>query len=218
MGPAEPPQRKGRLAQYTHDKLLELQEKFYHREQLGVFQRPEDVGITVEYPNPSFVVKKPNGGSRLVTAFSDVGRYSKPQPSLLLDGDSTLRRIAQWSHIVTVLPLCSKVHESSFGPLWGCPTRKLLSKRLCVSSFAHSYKTGPWRKSLMICTAAATHPKSYSTTGRGSYKLYTSANCVCLPTRLSSAQKPTIFSGGSGKLAPFLPVPTVLTPSPPTLS
>ena len=83
MGPVEPPQRKDRLPQYAHDKLVEFQKKFDHLEQLGVFQRPEDVGITVEYLNPSFLVKKPNGGSRLVTAFADVGRYSKPQPSLL---------------------------------------------------------------------------------------------------------------------------------------
>ena len=69
-------------------------------EQLGVFRRPEDVDINVEYLNPSFLVMKPNGGSRLVTAFADVGRYSKPQPSLLPDVDSTLRLIAQWSHII----------------------------------------------------------------------------------------------------------------------
>ena len=58
MGPVEPPQRKGRLPQYARDKLVELQEKFDYLEQLGVFQRPEDVGITVEYLNPSFLVKK----------------------------------------------------------------------------------------------------------------------------------------------------------------
>ena len=100
MGPVEPPQRKGRLPQYARDKLVELQEKFDHLEQLGVFQHPEDVGITGEYLNPSFLVKKPNGGSRLVTVFADVGRYSKPQPPLLPDVDSTLHRIAQWSHII----------------------------------------------------------------------------------------------------------------------
>ena len=100
MGPVEPPQRKGRLPQYARDKLIELQEKFDHLEQLGVFRRPEDVDINVEYLNPSFLVMKPKGGSRLVTAFADVGRYSKPQPSLLPDVDSTLRLIAQWSHII----------------------------------------------------------------------------------------------------------------------
>ncbi|KAK3716560.1 hypothetical protein QZH41_006392 [Actinostola sp. cb2023] len=100
MGPVEPPQRKGRLPQYSRGKLVELQQKFDELEDLGVFKRPEDVGISVEYLNPSFLVKKPNGGSRLVTAFADVGRYSKPQPSLMPDVDSTLRHIAQWKHIV----------------------------------------------------------------------------------------------------------------------
>lgn len=47
----------------------------------------------------------------------------------------------------------------------------------------------PWPKSRMICTAAATHLKSYSATGRGSYKPYTTATCVCLPTRPSSVPK-----------------------------
>ena len=97
---SSPPQRKGRLPQYARDKLIELQEKFDHLERLGIFRRPEDVDITVQFMNPSFLVKKPNGGSRLVTAFADVGRYSKPQPSLLPDVDSTLRFIAQWSHII----------------------------------------------------------------------------------------------------------------------
>ena len=56
MGPVEPPQWNGRLPQYACDKLIELQEKFDHPEQLGVFQH-QDVGITVEYVNPSFLVK-----------------------------------------------------------------------------------------------------------------------------------------------------------------
>ena len=100
MGPVEPPQRKGRLPQYARNQLVELQQKFDELEALGVFRRPEDINITVEYLNPSFLVKKPSGGSRLVTAFADVGRYSKPQPSLMPDVDSTLRHIAQWKHIV----------------------------------------------------------------------------------------------------------------------
>lgn len=100
MGPVLPPQRKGRCPQYAREKLTELQEKFDELEAVGVFQRPEDAGISVEYLNPSFLVRKPNGGSRLVTAFSDVGRYSKPQPSLMPDVDSTLRQIACWKYIV----------------------------------------------------------------------------------------------------------------------
>ena len=100
MGPVEPPQRKGRLPQYARHQLVELQQKLDELETLGVFRCPEDIDITVEYLNPSFLVKKPSGGYRLVTAFADVGRYSKPQPSLMQNVDSTLCHIAQWKHII----------------------------------------------------------------------------------------------------------------------
>ena len=79
---------------------MELQDKFNQLEELGVFKRPEDIGISIEYLNPSFLVKKQSGGYRLVTAFADVGRYSKPQPSVIPDVDSTLRHIAQWKHLI----------------------------------------------------------------------------------------------------------------------
>ena len=101
MDPVQPPQRKGRLPQYARNQLVELQSKFDELETMGVVVRPEDVPVNVEYLNPSFLVKKRNGGHRLVTAFTDVGRYSKPQPSLMPDVDSTLRKIAQWKHIAT---------------------------------------------------------------------------------------------------------------------
>ena len=50
--------------------------------------------------NPSFLVKKPSGGFRLVTAFAEVGQYNKPQPSLMPDVDSILRTIGQWKYII----------------------------------------------------------------------------------------------------------------------
>ena len=100
MGPVLPPQRKGRVPQYSRDKLVELQEKFDELESQGVFARPEDIDISVEYLNPSFLVKKPQGGYRLVTAFADVGRYSKPQPSLMADVESVLRTIGQWNYLI----------------------------------------------------------------------------------------------------------------------
>ena len=78
IGPVQPPQRKGRVPQFSHNQLVELQAKFDKLEQAKVFSRPEDLGITVEYLNPSFLVRKPSGGDRLVTAFADVARYSKP--------------------------------------------------------------------------------------------------------------------------------------------
>ena len=36
----------------------------------------------------------------MVTDFGEVGKYSKPQPSLLLDTESVLRSIAQWKCII----------------------------------------------------------------------------------------------------------------------
>ena len=83
MGPTEPPKRKGHLPLYGCDKLVELQEKCDELEDMGVFRHPEDINISVEYLNPSFLVRKPNGGFRLVMVFADMGHYSKPQPSLM---------------------------------------------------------------------------------------------------------------------------------------
>ena len=100
IGPVQPPQRKGRVPYYSRNQLVELQAQFDELEQAQVFRRPENLDITVEYLNPSFLVKKPPGGHRLVTAFADVARYSKPQPSLMPDVDTTLRTIAPWRYMI----------------------------------------------------------------------------------------------------------------------
>jgi hypothetical protein len=50
-----PPQRKGRIPLYNRDKLVELQQEFDEFERLGVFGKPEDHGINVEYVNPPFL-------------------------------------------------------------------------------------------------------------------------------------------------------------------
>ena len=78
---------------------------------MGVFRRPEDIDISVEYLNPSFLVKKPSGGSSLVTAFANVGRYSKLQPSLMPDVDSTLCHIAQWRKHIIATDLTSAFYQ-----------------------------------------------------------------------------------------------------------
>ena len=101
MGPVEPPQQKGRLALYAGDKLIELQSKFDELEKLGVFLKQEDAGMVIEYLNPSFLIRKRSGRYRLVTAFAEVGRYSKLQPTLMPDMDSTLHKIACWKCLIT---------------------------------------------------------------------------------------------------------------------
>ena len=59
IGPVQPPQRKGRVPYYSRNQLVELQAQFDELEQAQVFRRPENLDITVEYLNPSFLVKKP---------------------------------------------------------------------------------------------------------------------------------------------------------------
>ena len=100
IGPTLPPQRKGRLPQYNRNTLEELQAKFDELEAAGVFAKPEQVNVHVEYLNTSFLVKKPNGCSRLMTSFGEVAQYRKPQPSLMPNVDSVLREIGKWKFMV----------------------------------------------------------------------------------------------------------------------
>ena len=102
MGPVLPPQRKGRLPYYSQDKLSCLQDKIDKLTDLGVFADPSQIESPVEYLNPSFLVKKQNAsdGFRLVTAFNEVAKYCKPQPSVMPTVDGTLRKIANWKYII----------------------------------------------------------------------------------------------------------------------
>ena len=82
VGESLPPQRRGRVPQYTRNLLSELQNQFDNLETMGVFAKPEDVGVYAEYVNPSFLVNKPSGGHRLVTSFGEVAKHNKPTPTL----------------------------------------------------------------------------------------------------------------------------------------
>ena len=85
---------------YNRNNLDLLQSHFDELQELGVFAKPENIGVNVEYVNPSFLVKKSRGGHRLVTDFGTVAQYAKPQPSLMPDMDSVLRTIGQWKFII----------------------------------------------------------------------------------------------------------------------
>ena len=58
IGDSLPPQRRGRIPQYSRNLLSELQSQFDQLEAKGVFATPESVGTYAEYVNPSFLVKK----------------------------------------------------------------------------------------------------------------------------------------------------------------
>ena len=101
IGQTKPPTRKLHAPRYKSADQQVLQNKFDELERLGVFVRPEDVGIVVEHVSPSFLVKKPSGGHRLVTAFTTIGEYCKILPSNMPTVDDTLRTIATWKYIIT---------------------------------------------------------------------------------------------------------------------
>ena len=102
FGPVLPPSRKLHAPCYGKDNLQILQNKFDELEAQGVFARPEDVGVVVQHVSPSFLVRKSNGGGyRLVTAFTSLGEYIKPLPSLMPTVEDMLRTIAEWRYIIT---------------------------------------------------------------------------------------------------------------------
>ena len=137
MGPVEPPQRKDRLPRYTRNKLVDLQNKFDESEKLRVFKWPEDINVSVEYLYPSFLVKKGNGGYRLVTVFADVGRYSKHQPSLTPDVDYTLRQSLSGGTsllLISRLPFIKSLSHASRRNTAAYRGPKALVSRLCSNS------------------------------------------------------------------------------------
>ena len=82
MGAIEPPPQKARLPSYDSNKMKLLQQKMDELEQIGVLAKPEDTNVKVENVSPSFLVNKPDGSHRFVTAFNAVASsYAKPVPS-----------------------------------------------------------------------------------------------------------------------------------------
>lgn len=96
----------------THaTQLSKIQKQFNLLDEHDVFKPPEDgLVITVEFLNPSFLLKKPNGEFHLVSAFADVYIYTKSQPSLIPNVDSILLHIAQWRYI-TVSDLTKSFYQ-----------------------------------------------------------------------------------------------------------
>ena len=102
FGPVLPPTQKLHAPCYGKDNLKILQDKFDELEAQGVFARPEDVGVVVQHVSPSFLVRKSSGaGYRLVTAFTTLGEYIKPLPTLMPTVENTLRTVSEWKYIIT---------------------------------------------------------------------------------------------------------------------
>ena len=77
-----------------------LQEQMDDLEHLGVFAKPDEVGVTVEYVSPSFLVEKEGNSYRLVTAFNTIGTYAKPTPSRSTTTDDILQFLSGYRYII----------------------------------------------------------------------------------------------------------------------
>ena len=95
-----PPQRKGRVPDYSRGDKELLQEKFDYLVREGVLSRAEDVKQPVEYVHPSFLVKKASGGHRLVTSFGEMAEYAKPQPTINSNVEHALYQIGQFKELI----------------------------------------------------------------------------------------------------------------------
>ena len=100
LGPNLPPQRRGRIPTYNRSDKEILQQKFDDLLEEGVFVRAEDINVTVEYVHPSFLVKKPSGGHRLVTSFGEVAEHARPQPTVNSNVEHVLQQIGQYKYII----------------------------------------------------------------------------------------------------------------------
>ena len=95
-----PPQRKGRVPDYSGNDKEELQKMMDYLRDEGVLSRAEDVEQPVEYVHPSFLIKKQSGGYRLVTSFGQMAEYARPQPTINSNIEHALHQIGQFKEMI----------------------------------------------------------------------------------------------------------------------
>ena len=100
IGPVEPPSRKGKLPCYNRSNLQELQKEADILEELGVLAKPEDLGVQVKFVSPSFLVRKPDGSSRFVTAFNNLSPYVRLLPTATISCNEVLRKLSSFKFLI----------------------------------------------------------------------------------------------------------------------
>ena len=100
LASAPPPPQKGRLPFYDQKNLVLLQQHADALEDKGVLVTPESVGMSVIHVSPSFLVNKPNGKKRFVTAFNSLAKYCRPPPSRVYNCRDVLQRIGSSRFII----------------------------------------------------------------------------------------------------------------------
>ena len=82
MGPTNPSKKRATSTLPTW-QISRTAAKVWQFRVFGYTGKAWAIPVHVEYLNLTFLVQKPNGGSRMVTDFGEVGKYSNPQTSLL---------------------------------------------------------------------------------------------------------------------------------------
>ena len=100
LGPRKPPPTKPMLPLYPQTNMVALQDEADKLEDRGVLGRPEVLGVEVLFSSPSFLVIKPDGTHRFVTAFNELGQYTTVLPTSSPTSDDVLRRLSTFKFIV----------------------------------------------------------------------------------------------------------------------
>ena len=172
-----------------------------HQTQSGeTFLKRGQAALTWNTSTSFLLAKKSSGGFHLVTAFAKVGCYSKLQPLLLPDVDSTLHTISPWKYIIQSDLMCSfyqiplskasmkycgvatlfrgiRVYTRSVMGLPGLETTLEIICRV----LADFIQKGCTQSLLMTFIVKATHLKSSSWTGPTYLRPLATAVYVCLP-------------------------------------
>ena len=101
------------------------------------------MNVTVQYLNLSFFIKKSNGGYHSVTAFADFRRYSKPQPSLMPDADSTLRKLLSGGIsllLISQVPFIKSLRTRVYEILWRPYPSQLQQNTSALTSFSRKHQ------------------------------------------------------------------------------
>ena len=100
IGSIPPPPQKARMPFYNQRNLQLLQEKADELEMKGVLVTPESVDLVPKHESSSFLVKKPNGDWRFVTAFNDLGKFCRLPPSKITKCNDILQKMGSFKFII----------------------------------------------------------------------------------------------------------------------
>ena len=100
IGAIPPPPQKSKLPFYNQSNLELLQAKADELEDRGVLVTPESVNLTPIHVSPSFLIKKPNGDFRFITAFNDIGKFCRLPPSKVTKCNDILQKIGSFKYII----------------------------------------------------------------------------------------------------------------------